>query len=72
MDEYVKFITIETKSGINLCNENIKLIIYKEDPLLFEMLVFENSSIWSEPLLYAFYNNLVQQLVILLQQFQQE
>lgn len=47
--------------GIALTNKDlivnsIKLLIYKEDPELLEMIPFENDDIFLEPLLFAYFN----------------
>jgi hypothetical protein len=36
--------------------ENIRILVYKEDPKLFELLDFDNDRIFAEPLLFAYFN----------------
>ena len=36
--------------------DNVKLLIYKNHPALFELLDFENDDIFLEPLVFAFFN----------------
>jgi hypothetical protein len=36
--------------------DNIKILIYKENPTLFELLDFKNENLFKEPLLFAYFN----------------
>ncbi len=50
-------IFIETaNTGREYYIENIKLLLFKENPDIFELIDFENEQIYQEPLLFAFFN----------------
>ncbi len=35
--------------------ENVRILVYKENPILFELLEYQNDKIFNEPLLFAFF-----------------
>lgn len=35
--------------------ENVKILIYRENPILFDLLDYENDRIFNEPLLFAYF-----------------
>ena len=43
--------------GKNKLIENIKILLYKKDPNIFDTLNFENNEIYQEPLLFAYFNS---------------
>lgn len=45
-----------TEIGKNKLIENIKLLLYKENDHIFEILDFEDDKIYQEPLLFAYFN----------------
>jgi len=45
------------KQGNTNVINNIKTLIYKENPVLFDLLDFENDKIYQEPLLFAYFNS---------------
>ncbi|MBB5619560.1 hypothetical protein HDE69_000596 [Pedobacter cryoconitis] len=45
------------QSGNEMLIENIKLLLFKFDPDIFDRIDFDNDSIYQEPLLFAFFNS---------------
>lgn len=45
------------QSGNEMLVENIKLLLFKYDPDIFDRIDFDNDSIYQEPLLFAFFNS---------------
>ena len=48
---------IELTSNKDEILEVTKILIYKENPLLFEKLDFNNNDVFLEPLLFAYFNS---------------
>ncbi|CAA0230639.1 conserved hypothetical protein [Tenacibaculum maritimum] len=44
------------KKGKGDLIENIKILLYKEDPNIFEIIDFDNNDIYQEPLLFSYFN----------------
>jgi hypothetical protein len=44
-------------NGLAQLIQNIKILLYKQDENIFEILDFENDKIYIEPLLFAYFNN---------------
>ena len=44
------------RAGHNKAVDSIKLLLYKENPTIFESIDFENNKIYTEPHLYSYYN----------------
>ena len=43
-------------NGLANLNQNIKILLYKQDEKIFEVLDFENNAIYKEPLFFAYFN----------------
>ena len=43
-------------NGLVNLNQNIKILLYKQDEKIFEILDFENNAIYKEPLFFAYFN----------------
>ena len=43
-------------TGRNKILENIRILIYRENPVLFDLLDYDNDKIFNEPLLFAYFN----------------
>lgn len=46
--------------GFSKLNQNIKILLYKKKEDIFDFINFENDKIFSEPLLFAYFNNKLQ------------
>jgi hypothetical protein len=47
-------------NGSSKLNQNIKILLYKHKEAIFDFINFENDTIFSEPLLFAYFNNKLQ------------
>tara|TARA_B110000503_G_C7145266_1_gene412635 strand:- start:1142 stop:1417 length:276 start_codon:yes stop_codon:yes gene_type:complete len=45
------------EKGFILFIDNIKILLYKNDSKIFELIDFENDYIYKEPLFYSFFNS---------------
>lgn len=57
------------EEGLRVLNQNIKLLLYKNLPSVFDFLDFENEIIYQEPLFFAYFNNQNEEIMPLEQLF---
>ncbi|WAC42185.1 hypothetical protein [Pedobacter sp. SL55] len=56
MENFYNFQKNQINKGRQLLIENIQLLLYKQNSNIFEVLDYENDLIYTEPLLFAFFN----------------